>query len=151
MSLKTWKAEFYPKPPRKRMTKREAIEHSLRKWKGLRGKALQRHKVAISVDAVIDARDLDLVVREQDCLEIDMDSCALCAKYFNEEGYSFLSEEDSSCDKCPLAKLLGTSCDNRGGPYRTWRDTGDPEPMIRALKALLASCGSSGKKNPAAR
>lgn len=43
MSIKTWKEEFYPVKPRKSMTTKEAIEHSLRKWEGLRKSNLKKH------------------------------------------------------------------------------------------------------------
>ena len=49
MSLKTWKKEFYPiSASRVRKDAIAAIEHSLRKWRGLTKDQMKRHGVGVS-------------------------------------------------------------------------------------------------------
>jgi len=45
MTIKTWKEEFYKVKPSKRMSKVEAIQHSLLKWQGLTKSNLKKHGV----------------------------------------------------------------------------------------------------------
>lgn len=125
MSLKTWKAEFYSEPTEE-MTKKAAIEHSIKKWIGLRPENLAKHECYFD-------KSCDWVVRDDnttDFLLIDSGTCALCVKY--------LSDGDLPCLKCPLYKSLGYRCD--GGitsPFVVWLLVQDPEPMIEALQGLL--------------
>lgn len=123
MSLQTWKKEFYLVNPSKRMTKKQAIGHSLRKWIGLRKSNLEKHEIS---------KDGHQIGDNFDYLTIEMESCAMCVKYFDKNKFA------KCCEKCPLAISLGEACDNSvNGPYETWCDTGNPNPMIKALRALL--------------
>ena len=131
MSLETWREEFYPVEPSKKMTKRQAVEHSLKKWQGLSKGNLNKHKVY---------KEYSYIKYENDDFRIDGFSCALCYKYLD---YSLSSPDD--CKKCPLFKTLGHPCDKDmnlnvvGSPYNIWRNTGNPRPMIKALKQTLES------------
>lgn len=49
MSLITWKAKFYPEPANARMSKRDALLHSLRKWEGLTKENLKKHDAEFQV------------------------------------------------------------------------------------------------------
>lgn len=126
MSLKTWKKEFYPKAPTKKMTVREALEHSIRKWEGLRPENLERHEVLRSKYYwLADEANMDT-------FDINADSCALCKKFYL---------MDYECTDCPLYQQLGKRCDaNDRSPYVIWRTKGNPEPMIKALKKALEEC-----------
>lgn len=120
MSLATWKAEFYPLEAGE-CPKDQAVEHSLRKWKGLRAEALVRH------DVTADCGQLKLRAADG-YLSTDCSSCALCAHFL-------------PCKECPLARSRkGTPCDSRMpgehmSPFVSWRDEFTPEPMIAALEA----------------
>lgn len=127
MTLKTWKAEFYPKEAKARMSKKSAIEHSIQKWIGLRKENLEAHGLVADSHQVLIYEDID-----SDRLRIDSRSCALCHKYA-------LMQEDE-CEKCPLYLYLGGRCDSVETPYFVWRRTGDPEPMIDALQEARKLC-----------
>jgi hypothetical protein len=130
MSLETWKKEFYPIEASEEMSAKEAIEHSLRKWKGLRSENLDKHGV--------DARaEVQYIFGEDSFLAIDGSSCALCVKFLE------LDENLPWCYHCPLAKTLGRSCGSDGMPYITWMETGNPEPMIKALRKTLKNESSN--------
>lgn len=121
MSIKTWTNEFYPVEPSKRMTKLQAIEHSLRKWEGLRDSNLKKHG-CVKNGRFIDDGSLG------GYLAINGESCALCVKYY---------DEDKECEKCPLYKSLGNrACDGLENEYSQWYRNGNPLPMIKALRKL---------------
>lgn len=130
MSLESWKKEFYPITAN-RTNKKDAIEHSLLKWKGLTGKNLAKHNVKIKVGAVAD---------DENMLYVDGDSCSLCYHYYNDTS-SWV--EGSRCEDCPLYKTLGMDCEGEeqdnyeGGPYSVWRYTKNPSAMIEALERTL--------------
>jgi len=140
MSIKTWKEEFYPVKPRKSMTTKEAIEHSLRKWEGLRKSNLNKHGLIRGFwgDAILEGGD------EFERMTIGSDSCALCKKFYSSSEIE-ADEDDGNfivvdkCSKCPLAHVLGEPCDGRGDQsvYGKWVDSGNPVPMIAALKKAL--------------
>jgi uncharacterized CHY-type Zn-finger protein len=125
MSIETWKKEFYPKKPTERMSKKTAIQHSLKKWIGLRPENLKKHQLQYT-----NAKDL----KDEDgnMFFVNSDSCSLCIKYLN-------FAASISCQKCPLYKSLDNHpCDNWNQPYFQFMDNNDPEPMIVALKETLA-------------
>lgn len=124
MSLKTWKKEFYKTKPSKRMSQRTAIEHSILKWTGLLPKNMSKHELSKWSFFIED---------DKESFEIDVSSCALCVKYLGKKK----SHELDACAACPLAQHLGSPCDVDEKPYLAWRRTGNPRPMIKALKALL--------------
>lgn len=120
MSIKSWKEEFYPvsamqvarDTPRepKRSLDRALLEHSIKKWIGLRSTNIDKHGIRYGVPIVIDAS-----------------SCSLCRVYYT---------HGNDCDGCPLMTKQGP-CDRENGPFRSSMRNGEPEPMIRALKRAL--------------
>lgn len=137
MTLRTWKDEFYPVPADDPSieTDLQAIEHSLRKWEGLRYDNRAKHEISAQ-DYMgrnyIEGEDSLGITLES--LNIDTSSCALCEKFYSTEGI---------CGNCPLYKEReGHRCDewnSDGGnnPYISWTSDVNPEPMIELLKAAL--------------
>ncbi len=127
MSLQTWKDEFYPVKPSKKMSKKVAIEHSLRKWNGLLPKNLKKHGLEKAGRFIQEKQDsvADMM--------IDAESCALCVKYLDTD----CLESENECVRCPLFNSLGEQCDGDGSPYFMWLRKDEPKPMIKALKKLL--------------
>lgn len=132
MTLKTWKKEFYPVTA-KRAAKGsvvKAVEHSIRKWVGLRPSNLKRHGMVsywVSGDIAEEGHTLTF-------LYIDGQSCSLCQK--------FVAVNYGDCSGCPLYESRGqVRCDctgdTEGNPYGAWRTKGDPMPMIKALRKSL--------------
>lgn len=131
MTLSTWKTEFYPTEASE-CSKEDAIEHSLRKWRGLRKEALERHGLYFDT--------YDYVVVDDDGgyhFTVDASSCALCEHFLAEESDSW---DEDRCKACPLSKSRsGISCDDtmnseKSSPWHAWLDKTDPEPMIAALE-----------------
>lgn len=122
MSIETWKKEFYPVSATSRMSKKAAIEHSIKKWEGLLPENLKKHEVVINQYGDIHDDEINF--------EICDGSCALCQKYWAEY-----------CAKCPLYKKLGFECgkgeieDGDGWTY--YMDEGSPELMLKNLRSLL--------------
>lgn len=128
MSLGTWKAEFYPKPA-SRVSRKDAMAHSLQKWKGLTKAALKRHWLKARDGSIDDGVSSMFVGGE---------ACALCVRYQDR----YLVDARAACAACPLAKSrAGTPCTHAvdasepfGGPWGRFVDDGDARPMIRALQ-----------------
>lgn len=121
MSLKTWKEEFYPIDAGY-VSEEDAVEHSLRKWIGLRKGNLDKHSVSNGYLGVSDGDDY---------VYIDSSTCALCQRYFDDEAVN-------ECASCPLFDLLGKRCDNGdASPFVIWGECENPEPMIAALEQLV--------------
>jgi hypothetical protein len=146
MSLETWKREFYPIPASKAKRKDGElvlIEHSLRKWRGLRKKALRKHGLEMNFNVI---REKEAVYH---ALRIDSTTCSLCKVY---GGQGSVSEGPPPCDDCPLSVLLGKRCDetnaldDAGSPYIKWIDLGDPEPMIKALERCRRNAKKEGRR-----
>lgn len=94
MSIKTWKAAYYPKPANK-TTEEEALDHSIRKWEGLRKKDLKKH----------DGDHIRLQIHFKDgSVRIDASTCSLCHHYFWTEG------TDVACVACPIFRANGRTC-----------------------------------------
>lgn len=142
MSLKTWMEEFYPieadELAEGGATETALIEHSLKKWLGLRPKSLAEHHVFLT-----DTQEL--VNEDQEDYEgrlgIDSTTCALCARHLYAEKADF----GTDCGSCHLYIVRGgTPCDRPRtsedySPYREFCDNNNPDKMIywlrRALKA----------------
>lgn len=129
MSLKTWKEEFYPCEAGE-VEKADAVEHSLRKWRGLREQELARHEVIFSSDRVISDGE--------ESLGLGSRSCALC-KWYEDPDDCF------NCASCPITLATGYPCDGteeeagafldyEDSPWGIFTETQDPEPMITALQ-----------------
>lgn len=136
MTLDTWKREFYwvDADTVSSRSWAECVEHSIRKWEGLRPEALARHGLVKDGKAIFDPTShIDLWISGT--------TCALCQKDLSTDGHRF-------CETCPLYAALGEArCDELSdedadddSPYGIWCDTGDPEPMIAALNKALEYC-----------
>jgi hypothetical protein len=110
MSLESWKAEYYPVPA-DQCPPEQAVEHSLRKWIGLRRENLERHGMRAMSEDITDAQT-------SEWFRIGASTCSLC-------------ETHTICRGCPL--LAGQCVDG----MNAWWDDHDPEPMIAALEAAL--------------
>jgi len=123
MSIKSWKEEFYPvtaKEVNTYGTDKELIEHSLKKWNGLRKENLEKHQIAKGHYSLSDI--------EKEYFSADGGSCALCQRY------------DDNCEGCPLEKVRGSvACSdetknediaNTRSPWHEWTHNDNPEPMI---------------------
>ena len=129
MSLQTWEEEFYPEPAEAAAKRGEAVavEHSLRKWEGLKEENLARHGLLESSHSISEAKT-------DQHLEISSVTCALCLM------------TGVSCRPCPLYKARGGSaCDRRRfdevkAPWYAWTDDRDPEPMIFWLTKAKEHC-----------
>lgn len=122
MSIETWKAEFYPTNPRKRMTKLEAIEHSLKKYEGTTKNAMAKHKVMMAGGMTLEDDNLD-------SFSFDAETCALCVKYMD-RNYG------DSCYKCPLKMAAGRDCLHPTSEYEKFC-VGDNRPMLKLLRGML--------------
>jgi hypothetical protein len=131
MSLESWKAEFYPVPASE-CPAEDAIEHSLRKWRGLRPEALARHGVGTKGTRLFAAVD--------GFFYISATNCALCEQFFQDAE----EEDEKACADCPLAiSRGGVSCSKarEGESFAPWEAFGagnNPEPMIAALEKAQA-------------
>lgn len=125
MSLKTWKAEFYPIDA-KDVPAEQAIAHSLRKWEGLTAENLEKHALTRneSINAISDGTL---------SLRIDAECCALCSHHFDEDN------EEGFCPTCPLSEYNEQRCDwdNRDGINLYFLGLQNPLIMITALKETL--------------
>ena len=123
MSIDTWKAEFYQIPATD-VRWRDAVTHSITKWKGLLPDNLAKHQVVWSGNCISDPGDW---------LSIDGDTCALCEHY----------QDLDDCSECPISKIRnGGRCDETteseiDPPYWHFIRTGNPLPMIKILEALV--------------
>ena len=135
MSLETWKKEFYPVEAdslEAQASTRTAIEHSLRKWRGLRPEALLKHEVRLegpyNKEVVDDCADAENGPR----FLLGNQSCALC-----------LYITDYTCEACPIFNVSGAACDpaENSDEVTAWEvyvHDADPEPMIAQLEKALA-------------
>lgn len=126
MSLKAWKKEFYSTPADK-VSKKNAVAHSLKKWQGLTKANLKKHGVRHDID------DCGIEA-DKYTLSIDCGTCALCKHHY---------DDLTQCATCPLAIVRGkVRCDSITdseaiSPFSCWRSDFNPAPMIRWLKKAL--------------
>ena len=121
MSLKTWKAEFYPVTAKQAAKKGDsaAIDQAILKYRGTFKKNLKKHGV------FKDGRNITESVGLVVSLAFNTKTCALCVRHF----------EDEDCPTCPLRVALGCICDGRyDGIFEDWRHDSDPRPMLKALR-----------------
>jgi flagellar basal body P-ring protein FlgI len=132
MSLKTWKKEFFGGLSRAKRSEKAAVEHSLKKWIGLRPENLAKHGVkTLSLSYFPDDVTSDAIASDDTAqLIINSESCALCARH------------SCDCEKCSITQQrLGYDCDQLSpvemlSPFSAWRRNSDPEPMIEVLQAI---------------
>lgn len=132
MSKQTWEEEFYPIHAWQAAgTVKEAIEHSLRKWKGLTKENLNKHKLHTDEDYHLSVLDEENEI----ALGVYGESCALCCyagEYIDQHGLDY---ED--CGPCPLNVI--DNCNRVGSAYNLFLRTGNPEPMIANLRQCLVN------------
>lgn len=133
MSLTTWKEEFYPIPADKAegdvLT---AVDHSLKKWEGLRADNMKRHGCYAAGSWISDD---PLDVSDDGTMLLNSATCALC-KYKNS------LNDDGGCNKCPITLATGRPCDDLYAdddeaaviPWDEWTARQNPEPMIAVLE-----------------
>lgn len=113
MSLDTWKEVYYQEPASE-VPKSRALEHSLRKWVGLREENLAQH-------------GLEPELLHLGKIRIDASTCALCHHYMRNVA--------GMCRACPLSTVHDgverVNCDEQ---YKAWVYSHDPEPMIELIK-----------------
>ena len=123
MSIETWKAEFYPVPASE-VPAEDALQHSLRKWIGLREENRSKHACFVP--------DCRVIADGRKEFDINSSSCALCVSYYTPKDYY-------KCSSCPIVKLTGESCDsNKQSPWWAWTASEAPEPMIAVLQECIA-------------
>lgn len=122
MSYRTWEKKFYPKSASTKMSVRDAIKHSLRKWTGLLPENLEAHGLKQ------DVRDIEDKKTGVAHLYIDSSTCALCHQFIM---------VTSNCDGCPLRQSLGHRCDVPGAPYGKFINHNDARPMVNSLQKTL--------------
>lgn len=151
MSKESWLAEFYPITAKQAVQQGGGavplIEHSLRKWEGLRPENLERHGVRIdSLGDVVTDDASRPGIGDIPVVRIDATTCSLCEEYF----LRFRGGGGDACSACPLAQVRhGVACTDRAKSENMppWsarprvlfdgRKSGSPEPMIEWLRKAL--------------
>lgn len=128
MSIKTWKAMFMPTPATAPRTARQALAHSLRKWRGLTWENLAKHGLKPTTVTMPTA-----------------DDCALCEMFLclpkgaDAPDKGAILDALDNCSGCPLFESRSrVRCDTKNtyepvSPYYAFIDYGDARPMIAAL------------------
>lgn len=131
MSLKSWKQEFYPITASEAADTLDlvgAVKHAIQKWTGLRKENLDKHECRQN------DRNKFRVMYKRSRFQVDTESCSLCQMFL---------DRNFNCNGCPLFESRGEiRCDGemakeRNSPYNEWLDTGNPAPMLRALRKAL--------------
>ena len=137
MSLKSWKDQFYKKHSGfATRTDREAVDHCILKWEGLKPKNLTKHNVRIingpgfqptvveadKIHIIDDYLDGKVISDTSDGVIINASTCALCKKY----PYVCSNNRES----CPLDVVSGNKC---GKAYESFTGGLNPTPMITLL------------------
>jgi len=130
VSLETWKEEFYPVPAGA-VSREDALDHSIRKWEGLRPENLRRHGLmrdGLMRRAITEKNGIG-------GMHIDAGSCALCRHHEKPIG---------RCYDCPLYLVRGSRCDTPTdtealSPYQSWLKSGSPVAMLELLDAAKAA------------
>ncbi len=99
------------------MTWKEAIEHSLNKW-----------KIADQFKTDVYGGTLDF---EDGSITFGMKNCALCVKAMADSNGRIM------CDVCPLKNYTKSCSGNEDQPWGIFIDTGNMKPMISALETCL--------------
>lgn len=133
---RSWLREYYPltvsELVKNRVTSRDMVEHSLRKWKGLTPEVLDQHQLSI-FDKVYEKVLVDESMYP--VLSISDASCVLCHQFVY-----FDHKDNMKCEDCPLHRVLGHRCDDERNNVYKKSLLGSSE-MIEALeKALEEYC-----------
>jgi len=123
MSIQSWKEEFYPVEA-KDVPKEQAIQHSIRKFEGLREENLEKHGVLDDHFVICNFGIGDFT--------LGCSSCALCLLYLAKSQYV-----EEKCQVCPLFQVRGgVSCDQerQDEDLSPWHNRfKNPEHMIMWL------------------
>lgn len=131
MSLETWKQEFYPTPASNPDC--SPAEHSLRKWRCLLPRNLQKHGCRIRADGVMDIHHAP----GDEGLPLNDDTCALCHIHICICG---------DCTTCPLFKA-GFGCMGESSLYMNVLDGKKPvSAMVSALRKAVKIEKAESKK-----
>lgn len=117
-----WLDKYYPVPASEveiKGTELDCAKHCLRKWEGLRPCVLSQHGL---VSNSVYVRTCDTRVTT---INIDAYTCALCLLH------------DHNCSECVLERQFGSGCNPTSSAYGLFRETGNPEPMIKLLKIAV--------------
>lgn len=121
MSLASWKKKYYPAPAESATgSDLEAVQHSLRKWRGAEPAVLSKHGLAHSWEYIYDKDDPgeDFIFAGN--------TCALCRRV-------------PDCNECIGTRANGCECSGSlESPYYRFRGDGNLEPMIAWLRKALA-------------
>ena len=120
-----WLKRYYPIPA-DQVAKEDAIAHSLRKWEGLKPSVLKRYGLEVGGKNVYRKGGCEHV------LVVSDGTCALCVHYPSRARWY----ESCNSKTCPLAKMLGWGCDANKAPFVAFGSSGNPWPMINALRKL---------------
>jgi len=130
-----WVEKFYPCPAADMMTAPsiDAVNHSLRKWEGLRDENLEAAGITYGEGRDLEDADGNHVLR------ISGDSCSLCVKF-----YDASKRGNAGCAGCPLyesspADVHHHPCNGEESEFEQYLEGdedgySDPEPMILALE-----------------
>ena len=139
MSIRTWQKEYYPTSAQRNCeTDLTAIQHSLKKYEGMKSANLKKHDVWLEEGSLCEPFQKTEMV--QSFLVMGNDQCALCHKH-----YTLSSSEP--CATCPLY-ISGNHCLHSRSPYRRARKLHQPGPLIKALTILKNQCNKKGKWIP---
>lgn len=140
MSIQSWKKEFYDIPASDAAgSDLEAVEHSIKKWKGLTLRNLSKH-------GLMKERGRQTIKEgvNGEAFWVSASSCALCVKHLA------VAIGDEDCGNCPLSEVRGIRCDHMRlheitSPYGDWMDKSDPGRMIRWLEKAKARVEAEGE------
>mgnify|MGYP001310501769 CR=1 FL=1 len=142
MSIQSWYNENYPIDAELVSDEGEAIEHSIRKWKGFLPENLAKHGVKIDTLDQVEGTLIDENSKgawDYAITPLNLDSgssCALCEMFFRP------LPSDIPCAKCPIVKSGQLYCFNTKSAYMlSYPDK--PELMIEALEVALRWYNSS--------
>lgn len=126
-----WIEEFYPVEAEQAAgSDAEALQHSLKKWQGLRPENLGKHGVIRGPFTTLHAAG-----SEDPLIYVDGSSCALCKRY------------EAGCKPCPLYAANGGRTCAESGPlenvsaWGAYVRYGSPERMIALIERAIACQG----------
>jgi len=135
MSFKTWIKEFYPVPVEelpKDISDIQAINHSLKKWKGALPKNTKKHNVIYSDYEIMEGTSTKT-------LQFFGETCALCKKYYHDKQiitnfveHCFDPVDNTRC--CPIVDMLNRTqtCN-----MTFFTSKNDVKEMVTLLKRTL--------------
>lgn len=130
MSGASWLKEFYPVSAKKSAkSNKVALEHALKKWRGLTKANLKRHGLERRNDMFGATLVEHKNGKSKDILEIASDSCALCVRHMH----------TNNCHGCPIASRNALDKHEIGcePPYMQFVEHGRATPMIKRIEKAL--------------